>query len=318
MHRGLPAATERARYRRPSSPPLRGSMSRTFMSYTGTGAKRTQGSEVQSGGPPDIAATVAWAPVPCVHSAVQPSIRSVPRPGPRARSDMRVRTFSSALSRVIARRRHRAGLVAPARRLGHARTGHGRRAGQPPERARLPGRLAARLREHGPGVRRGRPGVAGDVRRARRAPWEYKAALNGGWDENYGLNAVRGGANIPLSLARAGGGEVLLQPPDALDHRQPQLGDRGGPGQLPERARLPRRLAARLPALLAPGPRRRRRLHVHRAPARRVATKRRSPSARAGTRTTARAASATGRTSRSPWTRAAARRSSPTTGPHTC
>lgn len=31
--------------------------------------------------------------------------------------------------------------------------------------------------------------------------FEYKAALNGGWDENYGQNAVRGGANIPLNLA---------------------------------------------------------------------------------------------------------------------
>jgi len=31
--------------------------------------------------------------------------------------------------------------------------------------------------------------------------WEYKAPLNGTWDENYGVNAVRGGANIPLSLA---------------------------------------------------------------------------------------------------------------------
>jgi hypothetical protein len=31
--------------------------------------------------------------------------------------------------------------------------------------------------------------------------WEYKAALNGTWDENYGLNAQPGGANIPLSLA---------------------------------------------------------------------------------------------------------------------
>jgi pullulanase-type alpha-1,6-glucosidase len=31
--------------------------------------------------------------------------------------------------------------------------------------------------------------------------WEYKAALNGSWDENYGLGAVRGGANIPLALA---------------------------------------------------------------------------------------------------------------------
>ena len=30
--------------------------------------------------------------------------------------------------------------------------------------------------------------------------WEYKATLNDRWDENYGLNAVPGGANIPLSL----------------------------------------------------------------------------------------------------------------------
>jgi pullulanase-type alpha-1,6-glucosidase len=32
---------------------------------------------------------------------------------------------------------------------------------------------------------------------------EFKAALNGSWDENYGQNAARGGANIPLSLADA-------------------------------------------------------------------------------------------------------------------
>ncbi len=31
--------------------------------------------------------------------------------------------------------------------------------------------------------------------------YEYKAALNGGWDENYGLHAVEHGDNIPLSLA---------------------------------------------------------------------------------------------------------------------
>src|SRR5262245_12818853 len=31
--------------------------------------------------------------------------------------------------------------------------------------------------------------------------WEYKAPLNDGWDENYGLHAQAGGANIPLSLA---------------------------------------------------------------------------------------------------------------------
>src|SRR5204863_9174107 len=31
--------------------------------------------------------------------------------------------------------------------------------------------------------------------------WEYKAALNNGWDENYGLHAAAGGANISFSLA---------------------------------------------------------------------------------------------------------------------
>jgi hypothetical protein len=31
--------------------------------------------------------------------------------------------------------------------------------------------------------------------------WEYKAAVNGSWDENYGTNAQRDGANIPLTLA---------------------------------------------------------------------------------------------------------------------
>src|SRR5437867_4951291 len=31
--------------------------------------------------------------------------------------------------------------------------------------------------------------------------YEYKAALNNGWDENYGLHAQPGGANIPLNLA---------------------------------------------------------------------------------------------------------------------
>ncbi len=31
--------------------------------------------------------------------------------------------------------------------------------------------------------------------------WEYKAALNDSWDENYGANATQDGANIPLSLS---------------------------------------------------------------------------------------------------------------------
>src|SRR5438128_4879783 len=33
--------------------------------------------------------------------------------------------------------------------------------------------------------------------------YQYKAALNDSWDENYGLHAVAGGDNIPLSLTQA-------------------------------------------------------------------------------------------------------------------
>src|SRR3954471_16941038 len=33
--------------------------------------------------------------------------------------------------------------------------------------------------------------------------YEYKAALNNGWDENYGLHAQLNGANIPLALPAA-------------------------------------------------------------------------------------------------------------------
>jgi pullulanase len=33
--------------------------------------------------------------------------------------------------------------------------------------------------------------------------WEYKAALNGSWDENYGANATRNGANIAFNLGAA-------------------------------------------------------------------------------------------------------------------
>ena len=31
--------------------------------------------------------------------------------------------------------------------------------------------------------------------------WEYKVAIDDGWDENYGIGGVLGGANIPLNLA---------------------------------------------------------------------------------------------------------------------
>src|SRR5258705_12446186 len=33
--------------------------------------------------------------------------------------------------------------------------------------------------------------------------YQYKAALNDSWDENYGLHALPGGANTPLTLPQA-------------------------------------------------------------------------------------------------------------------
>src|SRR5438132_12488522 len=44
----------------------------------------------------------------------------------------------------------------------------------------------------------------GVYRRAFSVPagsWQYKVALNGSWDENYGAHAVRDGANVALTLA---------------------------------------------------------------------------------------------------------------------
>ena len=147
-------------------------------------------------------------------------------------------------------------------RLRHSRAHARGGAGQPPERAGLPGRLAAGCAATAPHVRRRRRRLAGDVH-VPAGSWEYKAALNGSWDENYGANAQRNGANIG---ARAS----APRPPVKFyySHETHWITDNRNaviavaPGQLPERARLPGRLAARLPALLAPGPGRRRHLHL--------------------------------------------------------
>ena len=73
--------------------------------------------------------------------------------------------------------------------------------------------------------------------------WEYKAALNGTWDENYGANAQPNGTNIALSLADAASVKFYY---DHATHWVTTIrtGDRGRAGQLPERAGLPRRLGA--------------------------------------------------------------------------
>ena len=42
--------------------------------------------------------------------------------------------------------------------------------------------------------------------------YEYKAALNGTWDENYGQGGVPGGANAALTLAADTIGRIILPP----------------------------------------------------------------------------------------------------------
>ena len=109
----------------------------------------------------------------------------------------------------------------------------------------------------------------GDASPSPAGSWEYKAALNGTWDENYGAGAVRDGPNIPLVL---GGAEPTVKffYDDAThwvtDNQTSVIAV--APGQLPERARLRDRLGPGVPAVVAAGRRRRRRravLHVHAA-----------------------------------------------------
>ena len=138
--------------------------------------------------------------------------------------------------------------------------------------------------------------------------WEYKAALNDSWTENYGAEAVRNGANIALVLAAAA--DVKFYYDDAThwvtDNKcsviatvpgsfQSELGCAGDwdPSCLRSWLQNPdgdgiARFSDRRRSRPAP-------------------TRRRSRSTSRGTRTTAPAASATGRTSRSPSLRSATR-----------
>lgn len=57
--------------------------------------------------------------------------------------------------------------------------------------------------------------------------YEYKAALNGGWTENYGAHALRDGPNIPLDLA-ADGSVKFYYSHATLGREQPRCRDRDG------------------------------------------------------------------------------------------
>ena len=73
------------------------------------------------------------------------------------------------------------------------------------------GRLAAGLRGHPSGLRRRRT-MSGRARsRSPAGSWEYKAALNDSWNENYGAERQPNGAEYRLTSRRRGDGQVLLR-----------------------------------------------------------------------------------------------------------
>ena len=92
--------------------------------------------------------------------------------------------------------------------------------------------------------------------------WEYKAALNGSWSENYGRNAQRDGAERPADPGHRENREVLLRSQEPLGCGQRQQRDRDRSGQLPIGVGLRGRLGSLLPAFVASGSRRRRYLHL--------------------------------------------------------
>ena len=130
--------------------------------------------------------------------------------------------------------------------------------------------------------------------------FEYKAALNDSWDENYGRTRTANGANIPLDLAS--GASVKFY----YDHESHWVTDNRSSviavaaGKLPVASSAARATGIR--AASAPGCRTRTATgstRSRRRRCRRARTRGRSRSTRAGTRTTAREGCRTGRTSRS-------------------
>ena len=134
----------------------------------------------------------------------------------------------------------------------------------------LRGRLGSGLRGDASHLRRGRRRLAGNVLAPGRQLRVQGRAQRLLGRELRPPRRVLNGANIPLNLGAATQRQVLLRPQDPLGHRQPQHADPGRGRELPVRARLSGRLAARLPALVARGPGRQRHcdLRDDRAPGR--------------------------------------------------
>ena len=125
----------------------------------------------------------------------------------------------------------------------------------------MPGRLATGLRDHAPGVRRGRRRLAeGVLASGRRLRVQGSPERLLGRELRPSRAAER--AEHPAHPGRRRRGQVLLRPQEPLGHRQQGLRDRGRAGKLPVGARLRGRLGSQLSPVVAPGCRRGRHLHV--------------------------------------------------------
>jgi hypothetical protein len=164
--------------------------------------------------------------------------------------------FGRAPSRPRRPRRCHRGAGVP-----HPTPHRGRPRRQLPVGAGMSGRLAAGLPRDPARLRRRGRRVAGDLHRPGR-----QLGVQGGARRKLGreLRAPRDArrSQHPARAGRRRAGEVLLRPRDPLDRRRPHLGHRRGAGELPVGARLRLGLGPGVPALLAAGPGRRRRLHL--------------------------------------------------------
>ena len=147
------------------------------------------------------AAEVAVAHARLVPFGCAPRVAEARNPSYALRREGRERRLRAVLL-VLAASGARAAPGVDARRTRRTR---------PPSRS--PARSSRRPAARATGIRPARPPISPTTRattsgraRSRSPPasYEYKAALNNAWDENYGLHAVPNGANIPLD-PRAGG-----------------------------------------------------------------------------------------------------------------
>ena len=127
---------------------------------------------------------------------------------PRSRPSSRPSSAAEGESHESFESRHRRSRAGAAARQQRARVPHAARRASSPSPAASSRSSAARAtgipaapRRSSPTTRPTRSGSAPSP--CPPGSWEYKAPLNGSWDENYGANATPGGANIALNLPAA-------------------------------------------------------------------------------------------------------------------